>query len=188
MIGERPSAGRGSSTMTIEISGIQETCQHRIRNFPGATHGLNRRSVNWLPKKSAPRATHCAQYECLTITRCRFAPGNGTTRIRGFSGALFRKCSSPHNKTPRCTFARLLLPPNGAMPHSPRPPPRAASHCKDTQSGALVLSGTRIADVGTRVRLNDETTRFPKFHPFVPRSPCLRGVAHRCSRLLDEVC
>jgi hypothetical protein len=100
--------------MTIEISGIQETCQHRIRNFPGATHGLSRRSVNWLPKKSASRATHCAQYECLTITRCRFAPGNGTTRISGFSGALFRKYPAPHNKTPRCTFARLLLPPNGA--------------------------------------------------------------------------
>jgi hypothetical protein len=48
MIGERPSAGKGSSTMTIEISGIQDTCQHRARIFPGATHGFSRRIVNWL--------------------------------------------------------------------------------------------------------------------------------------------
>jgi hypothetical protein len=33
----RPSAGKGSSTMTIEILSIQEPCQHRARNFPGAT-------------------------------------------------------------------------------------------------------------------------------------------------------
>jgi hypothetical protein len=40
MIGERPSAGKGSSTMTIEILSIQETCQHRTRIFSGGTHGF----------------------------------------------------------------------------------------------------------------------------------------------------
>jgi hypothetical protein len=42
MIWERPSAGKGSSTMTIEILRIQEPCQQQTRNLPGATHGFSR--------------------------------------------------------------------------------------------------------------------------------------------------
>jgi hypothetical protein len=44
-----------------------------------------------MPKKSPPRAIHCAQHECLTMTRRQFASGNGTTPISGFSGALSRQ-------------------------------------------------------------------------------------------------
>jgi hypothetical protein len=51
------------------------------------------------------------------------------------------------------------------------------------------FSGTRIADIRARVRLNDETTHFPTLNSCVPRSPRFeRGIARRSSRLLDEVC
>jgi hypothetical protein len=48
------------------------------------------------------------------MPRRQFAPGSGTTPTGGFSRALSRKYPAPHNKTPRCTFARLHLPTNGA--------------------------------------------------------------------------
>jgi hypothetical protein len=83
-----------------------------------------------MPKKSPAWAIHCAQNECLTMTRRQFARGNGTTRMSGFSCALSRQYPAPHNKATYRTFERLLLPTNGATAAFAAGSPRAARHGK----------------------------------------------------------
>jgi hypothetical protein len=92
-----------------------------------------------MPKKSPSWVIHCAQHECLTMSRRQFARGTGTTRISGFPGTFFRQYPAPHNKTPYCTFGRLFLPTNGAAAAFAAGRPSAARHCKCTQSGALLF-------------------------------------------------
>jgi hypothetical protein len=81
-----PSAGSRSSTMTIEISRIQETCQRRGRSFSGEAHDFGRMNRQLaaparalMPKKSPARTIRCAQHQRLTMIVPQLARGSGTT-------------------------------------------------------------------------------------------------------------
>jgi hypothetical protein len=78
MIGERPSAGKGSSTMTIEILSIQDTCQHRTPYFFGRNGRLqpvNRWLASSFARMNAQKIT-CSGYPLCKAPMLNHGPAS----------------------------------------------------------------------------------------------------------------
>jgi hypothetical protein len=138
-----------------------------------------------MPKKSSARAIHCAQHQYLTMNPRQRAREIGTADDIALSSAHAQPSIIKHQ------YARS----GGWFCQETEQRPLSRRHRgtgNQLQTHAkwrAHFSGTRIAGIRARVRLNDETTRFPTLNSSVPGLPRgLRGVARRCSRLIDEVC